>query len=104
MVLHDAFVILLLLHCARDNATRSRCLGILAVRLRLLLRFLALAQRLRQELLELGVLQRLLGLHELGLVPYRWGGDHRRATREECDRKVESSNEGVRGREATRAM
>ena len=102
MVLHDAFVILLLLHCARNKMTRrpERSLR-LCVRLRLLLGLLVLAQRLRQELLELSVLQRLLRLDELGLEPHRRVRDQRRATGEKCDREVERGDERVCRGEAT---
>ena len=86
-------------YCYTRHTARARLLGLA---LGLLLRLLVLAQRLRQELKKLRVLERLVRLDELGLEPHRRMRDQRRATREKSDREVERGDERVRGRKATR--
>lgn len=70
------------------------CLALL-LGLRLLCLLLVLTERLGQELLELGVLQLLLRLNQLGLVPHRWVGDERGTGREKRSCEVEGSDEGI---------
>lgn len=77
---------------------RSLRLGLLSVRGGLLLvLLLRLSQLLRQELLQLRILELLLGLDQLGLVPYWRVGKENGTSREESNGEVEAGDEGVRG-------
>ncbi len=80
------------------NLSLRLCLRLVGVGLLLVL--LALAQGLRQELLELGVLELLLRLDNFRVEPRGRVGDERRATGQERDREVERGNKSVRRGEA----